>query len=367
MKNKPTVISVVGARPQFIKVRPIDRALRVTMRHLIIHTGQHYDDRMSGVFFKQLNIPKPLINLNIGSGSHGQQTGNMLIALERVFLKLSPDLIIVYGDTNSTLAAALAATKLHIPVAHIEAGMRSYNRLMPEEINRVLTDHLSELHFCASRQAVTNLKNEGITKGVYFVGDVMFDVLRRYIPFARKNSTIIHRLGIEKGKYFLSTIHRAGNTDQVAYLEQILRGLKTSTLPVILPAHPRLIKTLRNKKLRSLIRFPLIVIPPADYLDMLCLEDSAKAILTDSGGVQKEAYFLGKPCITLRLETEWVETVSSGWNRLTGHSASKIQLALRRPPRGSYRRLVYGRGYAAETIVRHIHTFLLKIRRQTSK
>lgn len=354
---KPHIISVVGARPQFIKVQPVAKALESYADHRVIHTGQHYDVKMSDVFFLQLAIPKPFRNLNIGSGRHGEQTGKMLTELEKEFIRHRPDLIIVYGDTNSTLAAALASAKLRIPLAHIEAGMRSYNNDMPEEVNRVLTDHLASLHFCASRQAVENLKREGITSGIFFVGDVMLDVLRHELPAAQTKSTVLQQIGLKPHQYFLCTIHRAGNTDDRTVLRNILRGLHRSPLPIVLPVHPRLAKVLRHPSLRRLTASPLVLVPPANYHDMLRLEQSAKAIITDSGGVQKEAYFLNVPCITLRNETEWVETVAAGWNRLVGHNVKKIAAALLHPPRSARHPAVYGHGRAAIHVARIIRAF----------
>jgi len=319
------IVSVVGARPQFIKCAPVSGELRRLATEILVHTGQHYDDRMSGVFFAELGIPAPAYNLGVGSGLHGAQTGEMLKRIERVLVDERPDRVLVYGDTNSTLAAALAAAKLGIPVAHVEAGLRSFNRAMPEETNRVLTDHVSALLFCPTTTAVKNLAAEGITAGVHLVGDVMHDVLAGSLAAAEARSTVVATLGLRPGGYFLGTVHRAENTDRPERLQRIVgafNDLAASTAPVVFPVHPRTRKLLDagGWELAPAVR----TIEPVSYLDMLMLEKHARAILTDSGGVQKEAFWLHVPCLTLRDETEWVETIDAGWNTLVGDDRARI-------------------------------------------
>lgn len=336
------VITVVGARPQFIKAATISRTIaRINLgeislsatsgppviTEIIVHTGQHYDDVMSAVFFRELEIPAPLHNLGIGSGSHGWQTGQMLNAIEKVLMHEKPDWVLVYGDTNSTLAGALAASKAHIPVAHVEAGLRSYNRAMPEEINRVLTDHISDLLFCPSRTAVDNLAKEGITKGVHLVGDVMYEALMFASDRAGDNSSLLEQLGLQPKEFLLATVHRAENTDDRQRLTNIMMALKNLAEhePVVLPLHPRTQASLERCGLHlQSASGALKIIDPVGYFDMVTLERFARMILTDSGGIQKEAYWLKVPCITLRDETEWVETVESGWNVISGTEASRI-------------------------------------------
>ncbi|MEJ5239535.1 MAG: UDP-N-acetylglucosamine 2-epimerase (non-hydrolyzing) [Limisphaera sp.] len=345
------IVSIVGARPQFIKAWPVSRALRQAGHtEILVHTGQHYDDAMSRVFFEELGLPQPDVHLGIGSGSHGQQTGRMLAALEPVLLEHRPDWVLVYGDTNSTLAGALAAAKLHLPLAHVEAGLRSFNKRMPEEINRVLTDHCSDLLFCPTQTAVENLAREGITRGVHLVGDVMQEALLEAREIARTRSRILERLGLEPRSYLLVTVHRAENTDDPARLRGIWEALTdlARARPVVFPVHPRTRKALAGlglsvdtleetapvptdgalRVLRPLPGLDLRLLPPLGYLDMLRLEESAQVILTDSGGVQKEAWWLGVPCVTLRDETEWVETVTSGANLLAGTDAHRITNAV---------------------------------------
>jgi UDP-N-acetylglucosamine 2-epimerase len=325
------ILTVVGARPQFIKLAPLSKILRENgVNEIIVHTGQHYDENMNDLFFKELEIPKPDYNLGIGSGNHGEQTGRMLIEIEKIMLKENPDLVIVYGDTNSTLAGALAASKLHIKLAHVEAGLRSFNKRMPEEINRVLTDHVSDILFCPTQTAVENLKNEGITKGVYLVGDVMFDALVHFSKISDMKSNILERLNIKPKEYYLATIHRAENTDNYERLKNILTAFSKMDEMVVFPIHPRTRKMINYYGLGDLLENNNVkVIDPVGYLDMLKLEKNAKAILTDSGGVQKEAFWLKVPCITLRDETEWIETVNLGWNRLVGSNVEKILEAVR--------------------------------------
>lgn len=331
-----TLATIVGARPQFIKAAAVSRAIaafnecstdeRIDER--IVHTGQHYDERMSQVFFDQLQIPRPAVNLEVGSGPHGRQTGLMLERIEAYLQETRPDWVLVYGDTNSTLAGALAAAKLHIPVAHVEAGLRSFNRRMPEEINRILTDHASDLLFCPTALAVANLAREGLTLGVHRVGDVMYDSVLFHMQQAERTSDVLERLGLESKDYYLATLHRAENTDDRTRLDSIFAAFQRCDRRVVLPVHPRTRQALGDRMGASSGR--LLLTDPVSYLDMLMLERHARLILTDSGGVQKEAYWLGVPCVTLRDETEWVELVESGWNCLAGADAPAIAGAVDR-------------------------------------
>jgi UDP-GlcNAc3NAcA epimerase len=320
------IVTIVGARPQFIKVAAVSRVLRQSCREVLVHTGQHYDDNMSQVFFDELDIPRPDYHLEIGSGGHGAQTGAMLAAIEEVLLKEKPDRVMVYGDTNSTLAGALAAAKLHIPVAHVEAGLRSFNRRMPEEINRVLTDHVADLLFCPSQTSVANLAMEGITAGVHQVGDVMHEALMHAVAIAKRKSDVMDRLHLAAGGYALATIHRAENTDDPVRLTRCVAALREVSrhLPVVFPVHPRTLGKLRAMGDEPDVSGDLRLLEPFGYLDMVRLEAGAAVILTDSGGIQKEAYWLRVPCVTLREETEWVETVQQGWNVLAGADAGRI-------------------------------------------
>ena len=338
-------MSVVGARPQFIKAAPVSRVLRRKHEEVLVHTGQHYDDNMSDVFFRELAIPEPDFNLGIGSGLHGAQTGGMMAAIEKVALEVRPNWVLVYGDTNSTVAAALVAAKLHIPVAHVEAGLRSFDRRMPEEINRVLTDHVSDLLLCPTETAMHNLAREGIDRGVHLVGDVMYDAFQFNLETARKRESVVKKLGLEPDGFALATLHRAENTDDPERLRSVLAGIEQSGLEVVLPLHPRTRSRLEGD-LPSRIR----ILEPVGYLDMLNLEADAEVIVTDSGGVQKEAYFLEKPCVTLRDTTEWTETVEAGWNVLAGWDTELIAEAMRTfRPKGVHPDL-FGDGHAAEKI-----------------
>ncbi|WP_106498260.1 non-hydrolyzing UDP-N-acetylglucosamine 2-epimerase [Lentibacillus sp. Marseille-P4043] len=321
------ILTVIGARPQFIKACMLSDHLKSdsTLEEIMVHTGQHYDENMSEVFFKQLKLPKPDYYLGVGSGSHGQQTGKMLIELEKVMIDVKPNLVLVYGDTNSTLAGGLAASKLHIPVAHVESGLRSFNKNMPEEINRVITDHLADWLFCPSHTAVENLKREGIKKGVYRTGDIMYDAVLRFKHHALQQSTIIEALSLTEVDYYLATIHRAENTDSPERLKSILNAFQQLDMEVILPLHPRTERKINQFGLTEFISSsPIKIVEPLHYFDMLAVASQAKAILTDSGGVQKEAYMLQVPCMTLRDETEWVETIRSGWNHLVGADSQLI-------------------------------------------
>jgi UDP-N-acetylglucosamine 2-epimerase len=342
-------IHVVGARPQFVKAAMVSRALKGRGEEFILHTGQHYSENMSQLFFNELELPEPDINLEIGSGSHAEQTSGMLLGIDRYLETIQPDWMIVYGDTNSTLAGALAAAKREIPIAHVEAGLRSYNRSMPEEINRLVSDHLSTLLFCPTDLAVENLKKEGISKGVYQVGDVMADSLFVFLEIARKRSAILQSLHLEPKKYALVTVHRSGNTDDRHNLTEIMDGLAGIRTPLIFPMHPRTQRKLAEFGMQ--VPANVRVIDPVGYLEMLMLESNAECILTDSGGVQKEAYLLGVRCITMREETEWVETVSAGWNCLTGADSSKIEARFDDFHPKNERPQIYGDGHAADKII----------------
>lgn len=319
------VIVVVGARPQFIKAAVVSRALadQAALEEVIVHTGQHFDDNMSKVFFEQMGIPHPRHHLAIGGGSHGQNTGRMIESLEGVILAERPAAVLVYGDTDSTLAGAIATSKLNIPLAHVEAGLRSFNRRMPEEINRILTDHASDVLFAPSQTAIANLHNEGVApEKIKLVGDVMFDAVKTFTEVARRESSILADLALVPKSYALVTIHRKENTDDPARLSAFIEALSQTSLPIVLPLHPRTRKRIADHGLTLPAHFTLI--DPVGYLDMMALESSAAVIATDSGGVQKEAYFHGVPCITLRDETEWVELLDIGANVLVGSDKTAI-------------------------------------------
>jgi len=392
-------VTIVGARPQFVKAAPLSLELRKRHEEFLVHTGQHYDDNMSDVFFRELDIPEPDRHLGVGSGSHGWQTGAMLERIEGVLQEIRPHAVIVLGDTNSTLAGALAAAKLRIPVAHVEAGLRSFNRSMPEEINRVVADHVATWLFAPSETAVKNLAAEGIsggwggtgcwvapasrqcwpvlepgagkmpvapavTGGVYEVGDIMADSVRLFRRRARERSDILQRLALRPGEYCVATVHRAGNTDSKENLQSILEGLGRIPWPVVFPCHPRTKAAIHRHGLAGLAGWPstptdaaprngrLQIIDPLGYLDMLQLEQHARVIFTDSGGMQKEAYYLGVPCVTLREETEWPETVQTGWNGLAGANPTQIEGAVARLnlPRTPGHPALYGDGDTASRI-----------------
>jgi UDP-GlcNAc3NAcA epimerase len=342
------IVSVVGARPEFIQSAPVSRELRRKHQEILVHTGQHYDYLMSQAFFDDLGIPAPDYNLEVGSGSHGYQTGQMLMRIEGVLLREKPDLVIVRGDTNSTLAGALAAAKLHIPVAHIEAGERSFDRRMPEEINRLLADRLADIHFCVCRASVQHLAAEGITARVYQVGDVMFDATWQSLAVARCRSDIQQRLELTPHTYILVTVHRAANTDDPKRLVEIVEALNNINEQIVFPVHPRTQKALA--RLGAEFAPHVQVIEPVGYFDMLMLEEGARLIMTDSGGVQREAYFLGIPCLTLRHETEWMETVEAGWNRLVGTDPSTVVDAWRTFEPPPERPAIFGDGHASQHI-----------------
>jgi UDP-N-acetylglucosamine 2-epimerase len=356
------IVTIVGARPQFIKAAPVSKAIRdhnekeksPRITEVLVHTGQHYDHGMSQIFFDELDISEPDLNLGVGSGSHGWQTGQMLVRIEEVLLEEKPDFVVVYGDTNSTLAGALAAVKLHLPVAHVEAGLRSFNREMPEEHNRVVADHCADVLFCPTQTAVDNLAREGITNGVHLVGDTMYDAVLQFSSIARERSTILNDLKLEPKAYLLTTVHRPYNTDIPENLQNILSAFAEIGEVIVFPVHPRTrkkIAELEDRFQNGLTNIKMI--EPVGYLDMLVLEENARTILTDSGGMQKEAYFFGVPCITMRPETEWVETVETGWNVVAGANISAIvdghqqaisSLTTNRPN-------LYGDGKAAQRIL----------------
>ncbi|MEA3323418.1 MAG: UDP-N-acetylglucosamine 2-epimerase (non-hydrolyzing) [Patescibacteria group bacterium] len=360
------ILTIIGARPQFIKAATVSRAIakhnEITrndsskIEEIIIHTGQHYDRNMSDVFFTDMEIPKPNYYLDVHGLSHGAMTGQMLEKVEEVLLKEKLDIVMVYGDTNTTLAGALAAAKLHFPVAHIEAGLRSFNRRMPEEINRVLTDHASDILFCPTQQSVDNLNDEGISDNVHLVGDVMYDSILYFSQMASKKTDFWGEIGQSSKSYALATVHRAGNTDNHDKLKSIcyaLEKISQDLLPVIIPMHPR---TKKKIELMKISLNGLKLIDPISYLDMLLLEKNAKVILTDSGGVQKEAYWFKVPCVTLRNETEWVETVEAGWNVLASCDSSKIINAVEHIQTGKKHPHLYGNGKAAEQIIQLLHS-----------
>ncbi len=339
------ILSIVGARPEFIQAQPVSRALRTRHKEILVHTGQHYDYLMSQAFFDELEIPAPDYNLGVGSGTHNQQLASTLTRLDEVYAKERPDLVIVRGDTNSTLAGALAAAKMQIPAVHIEAGERCQNRRMPEEVNRLATDVLVDIHFCASQAAVKHLADEGIRSSVFWVGDVMLDALQAFLPLARERSKVLERLELGPQKYALVTVHRAANTDDPSRLTQIVGALNSVEETIVFPVHPR--TRLALARLGMNLGPHIRPIDPVRYLDMLSLESNARLIATDSGGVQREAYYLGVPCLTLRDETEWTATVSAGWNKLVGVSPEAVAEAWTtfQPP--SWRPPVYGDGTAA--------------------
>ncbi|AXV06410.1 UDP-N-acetylglucosamine 2-epimerase [Euzebya pacifica] len=369
------LLSVVGARPQFIKAAVISRAIadlnaaagdKGHVADVIVHTGQHYDTTMSQVFFDELSIPDPVHNLEVSGGTHGEMTGRMLERLEAVIIEESPDWVLVHGDTNSTLAGALAATKLHVPLAHVESGLRSYNRRMPEEINRIVTDSIADLLFVPTEQARSNLLSEGVPgERIIPVGDVMFDATKFYAPLAEQRSAVRATHGLESGNYVLATVHRAENTDDPARLKQIVMGLSrlSEENTVVLPLHPRTRLALEAAGLLDDVGSSLLLIEPVGYLEMLDLERNARVIATDSGGVQKEAYFAGVGCVTLRDETEWVELVEAGVNVLAGADADRIVAAAEQLRQVDPEPGLYGDGQAGEKVV----SALVEVTRQRKR
>jgi UDP-N-acetylglucosamine 2-epimerase len=349
------VLSIVGARPEFIQAARLSQALRATHQEVLVHTGQHYDYEMSEVFFQQLGLPQPDYNLGVGSGFQGWQTGEIMARMEQVMLEAKPNWTIVRGDTNSTLAGALAAAKLHIPVAHVEAGLRSFNRAMPEEINRIATDHISDLLFCPTQTAMENLVQEGLLSHARLVGDVMYEAILYSLAIAQAQSDVLTRLSLKPMRYYLATVHRAENTDDPVRLASIVQALSSIEGPVVFPVHPRTRAALAQHGLGLGGR--VLDIPPVGYFDMLLLEQNARLVLTDSGGMQKEAYCLGTPCLTLREETEWVETVQAGWNILVGPNPQAIRRAVKEfcPPVA--RPALYGDGRTSEHIVRALERY----------
>lgn len=344
------IVSIIGARPQFIKAAAVSRVVRAQHQEILVHTGQHYDYTMSGIFFDGLELPAPDVNLGVGSALHGAQTGAMLARIEEVLLEHKPDMLLIYGDTNSTLAGALAASKMGVPIGHVEAGLRSFNRSMPEEVNRVVADHLSDCLLCPSETAVRNLADEGITDGVHLVGDVMLDVLNwARQTLKERPSQILKEKGLSAGQYVLATMHRSENTDAPARISEILRAFSLLEEPVVFPVHPRARKVIECG--RYAVPPNVLMIDPVGYLDMVTLTGAARVVLTDSGGLQKEAYWLGVPCLTMRNETEWVETVATGWNQLVGCDAEKIAQEAYFITRKSTHPLLYGDGFAAQRCV----------------
>jgi UDP-GlcNAc3NAcA epimerase len=345
------IVTIIGARPQFIKAATLSRVVmgRDDIKEIIIHTGQHYDINMSQIFFEELDIPAPDINLEVGSGSHGTQTAKMLEGIEQALISDPPDWVLVYGDTNSTLAGALAAAKLNIPVAHVEAGLRSFNRTMPEEINRITTDHISKILFAPTNNAMDLLAKEGLSDRAVLSGDVMFDSIMHYKVIAGQRYSVSQLTDVDPGKYYLATIHRQENTDNYKNLQSIFLAFSELDMPVIVPLHPRTLKMMEEVSYRSNVR----IISPVGYLEMITLLDNCYKVLTDSGGLQKEAFFLKKPCVTLREETEWIETLEDGWNFIAGADKQKILDKIILPQTG-IQKSFFGNGKAAEKIVEYM-------------
>jgi UDP-GlcNAc3NAcA epimerase len=346
------VLTVVGNRPQFIKAAAVSHRLRADAAEILVHTGQHYDAELSAVFFEELGIPRPEHQLELGGGSNTAQTARMLQALEGLLAAERPDAVLVYGDTNSTLAGALAAAQARVPVAHVEAGMRSFDRAMPEELNRVLTDHAASLLLCSTEGAAANLRAERVAGRVEVVGDVMVDVALLLGPRAAERTEVLAAHGVEPGRFLLVTAHRAGNVDDPVRLERLVALLEALPEPAVLPLHPRTAARLEATGLRARLEAAprLRLTPPLGYLEFTALLHHARAVLTDSGGVQKEAYLAGTPCVTLRATTEWTETVEAGWNVLVDLDADAALAALERRPPGA-RPPLYGDGRAGERVV----------------
>ena len=341
------VFSVVGARPEFIQAAPVSAALKGRCREVLVHTGQHYDDEMSKTFFRDLELPEPDIFLGVGSGTQSEQTARVLERAERAILDVRPDVMLLRSDTNSTLGAALAAAKLGLPIIKVEAGCRSFDRSMPEEINRVVADHVAAALLCSTANCQSNLEREGITGRIKVVGDVLLDSVETNLPRAEKRSDVLTRHGLA-GNYVLATIHRAGNTDDPARLRQIIEGLCGSPLPVIFPIHPRTAKMIETLEIE--VADPVHAIQPVSYLDMIVLIQHATVVVTDSGGIQREAYMLGRPCVTVRPNTEWVETVAAGWNVLVQADAARIAESIRTFRPTGARPPVFGDGHAGRRV-----------------
>lgn len=352
------ILTVIGARPQFVKCTPVSRVIRKYFKEILVHTGQHYDREMSRVFFEELNIPNPDFNLGIGSDSHSAQTAKMLIALEKVVEKIKPDLVMVYGDTNSTLAGSLVAAKLRISLVHVEAGLRSYNRDMPEEINRICSDRISDILFCPTMTAKKNLENEDIKKNVYMVGDVMKDLILQTVKNNNFKKRILENIRLNKDPFCYLTIHRQENTDNLARFKKIFSLIGNVKYKVIFPLHPRTRKQINDNK----IKLPdnVFVTKPVSYFKSLAFQRKAEFVITDSGGIQKEAYILGTPCITIRDETEWTETLKNGFNKLVGIDTKKFLSAvdecitLKFKPNDN----LFGHGDASEKIIKVIRKYL---------
>lgn len=357
------IVHVVGARPQFVKLSPLSRRISGRFNEIVVHTGQHYDLTMSDLFFKDLDIESPKYNLCIGSGTHGEQTGKMIMAIEKVLLDEKPDLVIVFGDTNSTLSGALAACKLHIPVAHVEAGLRSFNRVMPEEINRVLTDHCSDILFVPTTAAEKNLVREGLSDKTFLTGDIMLDAIMENKSKAKETSGILRELLVVPKEYCLLTLHRPYIVDSHEVLERVLSALSKTRKKIVFPVHPRTRKMIDRFDIE--LSANIQVIDPLGYLDFICLEESAEMIVTDSGGVQKEAYILSVPCITVRPETEWVETTYGGWNTLVGSAPEKLIEAIENPGQLEEYVNVFGEYGCAIRMVKIIEAFLKDGRRSS--
>jgi UDP-N-acetylglucosamine 2-epimerase (non-hydrolysing) len=354
--SRPTVLTVVGNRPQYIKCAVVSGPLRSRLDEVLLDTGQHYDRELAAVFFEQLDLPEPDVTLGVGSGSHAEQTAAMLEGVEGALQTSAADLALVYGDTNSTLAGALAAAKLNVPVAHVEAGLRSFDRRMPEEINRVLVDHVAALLFCPTVTAVENLRREGVTEGVHEVGDVMFDLAVRTLTPERE-ADVLARFAVAPQAYFYVTVHRPSNTDDREHLASILAALARCGRPVVFPAHPRTRASLERFDLLGAVGDNVRLGEPVGYIESLSLIKNARVVATDSGGMQKEACFFGVPCVTLRDTSEWVETLESGWNVLVGADGDALARALADPPRGG-QRPSYGSGDAGERVAATIADFL---------
>lgn len=374
IRKRMKILTIIGARPQFIKASMLSKEIVIYNKTAnsnnkiieeIIHTGQHYDKNMSDIFFTQLKIPLPVRVLNAGGLSHGEMTGLMLVEIEKEIIERKPNLVLVYGDTNSTLAGAIAAAKIHVPIVHVEAGLRSFNKKMPEEINRIVTDHLSELLFCPTITSLKNLRDENITAGVEMVGDIMYDAALFFGKKTLSQNHILHNLQLISKQFILTTIHRAENTNDSKRFKSIISALSkiaNNNQKVVLPLHPRTKQFIDKYNLNSIVENNknLIITEPVSYLEMIFLERNAKLIVTDSGGIQKEAYFHSIPCVTLRDETEWLETVVNGWNQLVGADENKIVEAIKNAKCGKHIE-DYGKGDTANLILKHILKYSSKL------